>query len=877
MLNNESEKQFYKEPLKNVRNHQTHERNLQKKSKNIKGKVFFAFSLATSLLATGFGLNYVSENDLGLKSPKEDSSVKSLKFLQHNDEIAMVDTNQKLNVRSTSGNLNQEIDPYQRNIELEEELKETKNRLQQLKNDILIRGGNKEIYYKDFIDQLESNLQDAEEEIQLLRNELMDRTSLLQSKNSENEELSKRYLEENKELRRALENSFKEYEYDLDSSREALDNFMHEMKLTDDEKRSFEYIEESIDAIRGKILGLESELKETNAKLEEERDRVKNLTASLTKYEEENLKAQKHIDILSKQLKQENERYALLENGLNESVLKAYSSTKPLTDLDQVKIRLTGQEARASVLEKQLLVEIGQKKNAREQAIALENELNLYKNDKKSSTPNSLTEQEKIIRDLSHSLHESELRNLKLQQTLDDMKVKNDSPSNDDYKNLKYSINKKLQNAQNNIDEIEAEFAGKTSSNYDDFLIEDDTTFEDSQIEKMKIDRATEQLNAEIEMLKKQNQEIKEAYEHTLKEKDQKIHELMKNQKNQSEASKNNVFQASLEQNQSLHYQKIYETEIRNLKNELLKTKQDLHHLQNNDIAYNEEFPINSIKMFENALNVQTEALLAAQEEILRSRNEDDLNQKEIHYLSTIKQLTEKNRILEKEFAEAEDYLSLTRDQYADDQQKNLSLKNIMEEKDQKIAYLEQELASLESGDPTIYFNRLEDEKRLQGQLSKLNEALNKERNRRSSIENEVAILREELLKHQFNFLAFESNNQIGMPSQSSDDKESEIAELEERLLAMVKWNERLQDELAAHESERDFNSLVDMNPDLNPTLIKKMQTEIAYLTKRVEQEKEKYFTLEEKVKEMGVSYSEMQQRNNLMEKKIRQAGLKIF
>lgn len=852
MQNHESENPSNKRLL-------SKDRDIPKKASNKNGKIIFAFSFVTSLIAAGFGFNYMNENDLQLKNSKDALPAKSLKFFQHSDEIAMNDVSD-LHEKSYKT----EIDPYQRNNELKEELRETRDRLKQLKNDILIRGGSREAHYKDVIVQLESSLEDAEEEIRLLRNELQDRTTQIQSQFTEAEEVNEKYLEENEQLRQKLENSFKEYEYDLENSRDALDKFIKEMKLTDDEKRSFQYIEETLDAIKGKIISLENELKDTIAKLDLEKEKVKNLSASLLEQEKKNYKANIKINSLLTQLKEGDEKYAILEKALDESVITAYSSTKPLTDMDQIKIRLTGQEARALVLEHQLLSEIGQKKSAREQALALEEELSIYKGSNSTTRAKKpLTEQEKIIEDLSHSLELSEKRNLEIQQKLDDQTLKANNPSKDDYEFLKGSINKRMQDAQSNIDEIEAEFVDSTSStDYDNFLIEDTESQEEIKVEKMKLERAIDELNNKIEMQKR-----------SIEEKDKKIQELMKSQNISNEKID---FQTSVSQEELFRFQKLYETEIKNLKNELQKTKHEFSLFQSNAIANNEEFPSNTIQILQNALKAQTEALLAAQEEILRVDNEMNLNQKEEYYLSKIKQLTEKNRILENRFSDAEEYLYVAEEQMIDDQQKNINLKSIMNEKDQKIAYLEQELASLESGDPSIYYNRFEEEKRLQDQLSRLNEALNKERNRRSSIENEVALLREELIKQ--NLSELDSNTYTASVSlEEFEEKKSEVAELEERLVSMMKWNESLQNELAAHELKRDFNTLLEKNIEIDPSVFTKLQSEVVYLTKRVEQEKDRYQTLEEKIKEMGITFFEMQQRNNLLEKKLRQAGLKSF
>lgn len=393
---------------------------------------------------------------------------------------------------------------------------------------------------------------------------------------------------------------------------------------------------------------------------------------------------------------------------------------------------------------------------------------------------------------------------------------------NDDNFNIpqrKLNIEQRIDRTQNKIDELESDYA-------DDYFQKRDRV-EEEILPKPYDNKKPSDLYDSIFQLKNELHESEERlkvlqneYDNLENEKENEIIEL----RHEIERLKKSNIESSSKEN--LNNDNNYQIEINQLRTELSKAYKTLDSVKNGEITFDKNYYENRIKFLEEAIDIQKEALLSAQEEVLRISEEEMDSQLEAYYQSQIENLTHKNFELQNQIKLFNDNFS----EMAATHSTTPISKNHTENN---------ELAFTNHSSST--FGKV---------IANLKTALNIANEKKEAAENEVRLLREELLNST-------SENEV---------INKKIEELEEVIFSLKKYNEIIKDELLAHEAANDLDENKILSQPLDSNLLRKLHAKITYLSTRLNQEKLKNDRAEAKIEEMKITLDEAKNRNQELE-----------
>jgi len=310
--------------------------------------------------------------------------------------------------------------------ELKNQLFETQARLQQLKTDILIHGGQKEQTYQEKIIKLDEQLAHANTTFNTLKAEISARDHVIEGKRDQLENLSKIFTETNAKLQKQLEQN--------DS------NFNAEL-------------EQEIAQSNNHILELEKLVDEVNGKSIQSATKAKNLAIALHEKQSELEESQEQIMSLIALMEQTERSSTGIRDQLAIAMADTNDRTNITNDIASLRSRLINEEKRANDLEQKLNIALGNYKTEQQKATELEQKLAQLKETEVPEKGSSRTNmsQYRLIKDLEKNLAQLERKNKELEMAL--QKTRSDKSTALPTQERHNAPNKNLQDELSSIDE----------------------------------------------------------------------------------------------------------------------------------------------------------------------------------------------------------------------------------------------------------------------------------------------------------------------------------------------------------------------------------------------------------------------------------------
>ncbi len=832
-----------------------------------------ALSVISSLILAGIGFEVVNNSNVPKQQTIESNAQAThapLRILDDENEIAFNDLSSNDEVSIIQLLTRQKNQQATKIHELKNELEQTKARLRQLKTDILIRGGDKEVSYRQSIAQLEHQLKLAERETQHLKAEISARNRLIDTKRSEVEKLSRVFSETNSQLQENLRVVTSDYAEEKKNTDAALKQIQLELGLPQHEDSRMNNVNTVLSQVKNRIQELEALTKNSVSK------DVVSETLSTQQVELE--VAQATIATLLQQLKIAEQRSEVLQGELHDTTETVYTPDHSQKEEGNIRNQLFLARARTKDLEGQLLQARYAMLDAENRATELENQVahhSLMANNStvghsnrevafnhqnsRSSSPQGKAisnQQDRLIRDLEKNLQESDAKNRQLEETIQDLKRNDRAVDNRGNQGTVRSLQQHLSKAEERIKELEKELAIERQA---------DTSRKfthANQENRSELEAIVKNLKTKLAIAMANMESMQALHEEKLKEQEMKIASISSHQD----------FIPSIE------FDPRSDEKLQEMQKVVTSLKQQLAAaLHKNSFESSDDLPFyqERVKVLENAFKAQKKALQAAKTEIstlkeTHNSKQGEFTDLETFYSTKLEVLLERNRNLEEQLEEAEDYLKMTQEQLIGDQQNNLSLENQIGAKNKQIKELEEELALLENGNSSLSINRRENEQRISANIERMAHALSDEKEKRLAAEKEIAMLRDEIAENsqQRN----EEDSDLDFLFYDDDDYSTKYSEeklksdqLQTRLETVSRWAEKLQEELAAYESQNSEE--VELDPS-------QLKAKVAYLSTRLNQEKSKQTNAEEKLEEVMLTFNELKDRNVMLERKVREAGL---
>lgn len=639
--------------------------NKSKRTLSKRGKTAIALSLVSSAILASIGFevilnnNYVAthqsnpsipNSELALVALDDEQIYSSFKHENQQDDITIIEFLTRQNALKG-----------QKIAALTEELDETKSRLMQLKTDILIRGGDKEKHYKTRIFDLEEQLVKADTGIQHLQAELAARNRLIDTKRSELDTLSKTFNETND----ILEKSLTELEVTL----------KEEQKLTQ--------------TLNAENIALRTELEQIDAVFENEREAINKLIAAFSESHSIDLKksapteeslADIFHEISSHLSDLEDKLYAAEESGAHASEQKLLIAMSEQNSLKEVIHQLEVEMEKYKTLYNQAIT-----KNVDSESEKHRNALSFLERKLSSSdeTSNirpiennnsnrrfhntrslSTSQQEKLIKDLERSLAAVEKENKELQKQYYNRSHATITTSDSDmHQDLANKLQEQLDAAEMRAFQLEQALASAKNNNQSDEIANLKVELENSKEALEKTKQHLNSMDVDYVTLQKKFTEEKDKNNNLLKQ----IASNTDIPIRQNSMSETGTVLSALK-NRNMHLEEMLSQsteEVSSLREIQLQLQKELSQLQaqstskgrvpsiaGNQMSGSDSDYQDRITLLEEALEIQKETLLAAQEELLRIEDEKESFDKnyqemEVYFNGKIQELAQKNKSLE--------------------------------------------------------------------------------------------------------------------------------------------------------------------------------------------------------------------------------------
>lgn len=695
--------------------------------------------------------------------------------------------------------------------ELKEDLEEARARIVQLKTDILIKGGEKEQFYRDQIDEFNRQLSNFEQENTNLQAEVAVRDKLIESKRLELERLSKIFTDTHEQLQNELSDRESEIENQMTKTDKIFQELREELALTDSEIHTPEDVRDALRETKRRISELESIIESASNSSLEANDQTEEIADQLLASQIELAEARQTIQNLVVEVESQEVKNKILEESVERLLTTqgtvAYAPEhyeiaqrtiiQKQQELESVERRLqkalmdyTNERTRADELSQKLAkLESSPLNQNTTSHIAMAS----YNQHNSGNYSGVVRQQDRLIRDLQRSLKNVERRNKELEQLLAENK-NNVQPYTNSETITK--LERELFNSNEKVRELESdlqELILQRNSQYANNDASNNASSNDEEFEALLTER---------------NNLLNQVYEYrsNIQEQQNTINRLQKNLDEQLASN----------QQQSLHHDNL---EINRLKSQ--------------------------VSVLERAL-AQTEEKLeeAASRSVDSSGNSSGLVEMEEFYETKLTQLAMTNQILEEQLEEAEEYIKLTQQQLRDAQNQVKS---------------QQKFASRVGSSPSSDSN--ESVKQIAAQLQT-------EKKLREDLEKELTQLRarfHQIPPQQTSYASRDNENvlkeQVKELQFLYKEEKSRSSQLESQLEALSRMTTNLQNELKAHETSYQQNEVA-----ATPS---RLRAKISYLTTRLAQEKSKLMNSEEKLQEMLHTMNEMKERNKHLESQL--------
>jgi chromosome segregation ATPase len=189
--------------------------------------------------------------------------------------------------------------------ELKEDLEESQARIVQLKTDILIKGGEKEQYYQDQINDFNKQLSNIEDQNTHLLAEVAIRDKLINSKRHELERLSKVFTDTHDKLLTELSDRESKIENEMQKTGQIFADLREELDLTNSEIIKPEDVRQALTETKRKITELERIIAQSGNNSLEANDQTEELAQDLVNTQQQLDEANMTINNLITQLEVE--------------------------------------------------------------------------------------------------------------------------------------------------------------------------------------------------------------------------------------------------------------------------------------------------------------------------------------------------------------------------------------------------------------------------------------------------------------------------------------------------------------------------------------------------------------------------------------------
>ncbi|MEC7838822.1 MAG: hypothetical protein VX777_02140 [Chlamydiota bacterium] len=902
-------------------------------------KTAIALSVVSSLILAGIGFEVISNsNSDSVEVIKESNEPIVRKPLQFTDEniITLSDNTESFDDDvSIIHQLTRQKKEQAKKIEyLRGELDQTQSRLQQLKSDILMRGGKKEQDYQQIINSLEDELQAAEHQAQLLRTEIANRDRVIANKKTEIEKLKRIFKKSKNALKANIHTTTAQYKQEQERNIQLINEIKDQFNLSEENIAQTENIENLIGKIRSRIFDLEEQLQISQEDKEVADSRAESLAYSLDLKQEELETAQAKIELLIQQLEEQKIHSDLLGQNFLETTFN--TNGEHVSDIEELREKLYNEETRAKNLEEQLANAIGEKKSEELRAIALRDELDklrgepededtIYtpseedeydgdtifdfpdhpkdpsptpdvetiKDNSSRETPKSdkkatiRAQQDKLIHELETNLGIAERRNRQLENTIEHLK--STQVNGGDTTSTYNSIQLQLERTQERADALEAQLRHAGINTTDTFYYESPQNDEDVLSKQSTLKATIASLETQLSEARSNVEVVRERYESALQDKEEKIIGL--NNTIESLNKRTHLVQDSNSINAPNKDQQLYQLyieqtkQIQKLKDELSKAREDSDNGKHNTISFNEKFYQDRIKVLEQAYVAQEKALAQAKNlaNSLPDRPTPAQTGNDSNYLKKIKLLERKNNELEAQLEQNNEYIEEIQNQLEETKNNSQHVDETVKASKSTIKDLEMQIALLNDVDSTNMAISDKHKQSLSKEIDDLNKALDEERSERISAEQEIRSLRERLEARESRddddidavfYPDEDMSEEFEKLKEKYESEKDKRAELEQRIDAMSKWADSLQNELSAYEKaklvEEDSASVSNASPI-------KLRAKIAYLKTRLTQEKSKQENTQEQLQELKVTFDEVKSRNEALERTVHDAGLSVY
>lgn len=384
-------------------------------------------SVVSSIILASIGFEIISNGNNTLHS-RENSQVgrRQLRLTSdYEDEIALTDNTQNATDEDTRilQYLNRQKDQKAKKIqELTQELNETKERLQDLKKNIVIRGGEKEQEYRKKIENLETQLKDTEAESEKLKANLAEREALIENKRVELENLSKIFTQTHSDLEKKLQDA----EIKIRDEQKEIDLFImqiqEKMSVNAHDSVKFDNLEQLLHKLNEHISGLQAQVDEASNNAEIEKSRANDLQAAIDAMHKNYEDSQTKINSLEEQYNDADQKSQELLNQLQVSQKSTSKMANDIAEMKKLKKLLADQESKTKDLEAQLSQTSGFYKIEQQRANELEAALKKCSNTQcppSSTTTVNADYATEEIKDLEDKLRIAEEKNRRLQEFIE--------------------------------------------------------------------------------------------------------------------------------------------------------------------------------------------------------------------------------------------------------------------------------------------------------------------------------------------------------------------------------------------------------------------------------------------------------------------------
>jgi len=310
----------------------------------------------------------------------------------------------------------QKIQKAKRIQELTQELNETKNRLHELKTNIVIHGGEKELEYRTRIENLENQLKETENESTKLKSNLAAREALIESKRDELENLSKIFTQTHSTLEKNLEDA----ESKIQEEQKQIDLFIlqiqEKLSVNEQDAVKFDNLEQILHKINDHIIGLQTQVSQATQNFELEKSRAEELQAAVDNLHKNYVSSQLKINYLEEKYNNADQKSQDLLSQLQVSQKSTSKMASDIAEMKKLKKQLTAQEARVNDLERQLSLAKGYYKIEQQRSNDLEAALKKCNSNHGINLSENVQHDLNEINDLEEKLRNSEEKNRKLKE-----------------------------------------------------------------------------------------------------------------------------------------------------------------------------------------------------------------------------------------------------------------------------------------------------------------------------------------------------------------------------------------------------------------------------------------------------------------------------